>query len=77
MDYIPLISIPLIYILAAMLKPYVQPKLPFNFCAICIAVNLTWLLLVALWLTNSNVSPLVIGILMGMSVTGIMYKSEA
>lgn len=77
MDYVPLISIPFIYILVALIKPYLQPKLPFKLCAICIAVSLTWLMLIGLALLHFSVSLLEVGILMGMSVTGIMYESEA
>lgn len=76
MEYIPLISIPLIYLLVALIKPTIQQKLPFNLCAICAAVSLTWLILLIMWLMGYAISIVVIGILMGMSVTGIMYKSE-
>ncbi len=76
MEYIPLISIPLIYLLIAMVKPYLNSKLPFNLCAICAAVSLTWIGLLVMWLMGYAVSLVVIGILMGMSITGIMYKSE-
>jgi len=76
MDYLPLISIPLFYFLVAMIKPSIQPKLPFNLCAICVAVSSTWLILLVLWFLEAPVSLVTLGILMGMSVTGIMYKSE-
>jgi hypothetical protein len=76
MEYLPLISIPVIYFAVALIKPYINSSLPFNLCAICVAVSLTWLGLLVLWLMGYTVSLLVLGILMGMSVTGIMYKSE-
>lgn len=76
MDYLPLISIPVLYFVVAFTKPTLQKKLPFNMCAICIAVSITWLLLLVLWLTGQMVSLISIAILMGMSVTGIMYKLE-
>ncbi len=77
MNFIPLISIPLIFVIVALLKPYVQIRLPMNVCAICIAVVLTWALLLLLMLGGTSIDPLLIGVLMGMSVTGIMYKVEA
>ncbi len=76
MDLIPLISIPIIYLLTAFLKPYFQPKLPFNICSICVAVSASWFILLVLWLTGYDVTTLPISILMGMSITGIMYKLE-
>ena len=48
-----------------------------NVCAICIAVVLTWALCSLLMLGGTSIDPLLIGVLMGMSVTGIMYKVEA
>ena len=76
-NLVPLISIPVIYFLAAFLKPYTQPKLPFNFCAVCVSVSITWLILLTLWFMGESVSLLSIGILMGMSIAGFMYKMEA
>ncbi len=76
MEYLPLISIPVIYLAVALIKPYINSKLPFNMCAICAAVSLTWLSLLVMWFMGYTVSILALGILMGMSVTGIMYKSE-
>lgn len=78
MDYIPLISIPIIYILVALIKPHIQAKLPFNLCAICVAVSLTWLILAAVWLfVDLYDYDIQIGILMGMSIVGLMYKFES
>lgn len=76
MEYFPLISIPTIYLLVALIKPAFQPKLPFNLCAICAAVSLSWLGLLVWWLLGYDVSLTLIAIMMGMSVTGIMYKAE-
>lgn len=76
MELLPLITIPLFYFLVAFTKPYVQPKVRFNICAICVAVNLTWLTLLGLWLSGWFVPIEMIAILMGMSVAGIMYKME-
>lgn len=76
MELLPLISIPLIYFVVAIVKPYVQPRLPFGVCAICVAVSLTWLSMLVMWFFNFAISLVSLGILMGMSITGIMYKLE-
>ena len=76
MELLPLISIPVIYLLVAMLKPSIQTKLPFNVCAICIAVTTTWLILIVMWFFGVYVSLILLAILMGMSISGIMYKLE-
>jgi len=76
MEYLPLISIPLLYFIIAFTKPYLQKFSPFNICAICLAVSLSWLALLTLWLLGNPVSILAIGILMGMSISGTMYKME-
>jgi uncharacterized membrane protein YadS len=75
MIFIPLIAIPVLYFLISLLKPHLQKALPFNICAICLAVSLTWLVLLPLFLLG-KVEPLPLAILMGMSLTGIMYKLE-
>ena len=77
MNLIPLLSIPALYFLFAFLKPKIQPKLPFNLCSICVAVSLTWLGLLIAWFAGFNISSLTLALLMGMSLTGIMYKMEA
>lgn len=76
MELIPLISIPAIFLFIAFTKPHLQPKIKFNLCAICIAVASTWLVLAGIWLFGGKVSPDAIGILMGMSIAGVMYKAE-
>jgi len=75
MSLIPLILIPALYFAVALLKPYFEKTIPFRICAICLAVSLTWLgLLPLFFLGKIEAEP--IAILMGMSVTGIMYKFE-
>lgn len=76
MDIIPLVSIPALYVLAAVLRPRLKKILGRGPCAICAAVSLTWLVLAGMWLLGLSVSEEVIGILMGMSVAGLMYKLE-
>ncbi len=76
MELLPLITIPILYFLVAFLKPYLQPRVPFKICAICIAVGLTWLSMLVMWLLGKDVSLVSLGILMGMSVVGVMYRLE-
>ncbi|MEK6952113.1 MAG: hypothetical protein AABX29_03790 [Nanoarchaeota archaeon] len=57
------------------LKPYIV-KLTGRFCSICASVSSTWIILLILKILNYNIDPLVVGILMGGSVVGIMYKFE-
>ncbi|MBI4975820.1 hypothetical protein HZC20_04035 [Candidatus Peregrinibacteria bacterium] len=73
MEIFPLISIVFLYFFIALIKPYIKS---FNPCAICAAVSFTWLVMLVLWLTGSQIEAQGIAILMGMSITGIMYKSE-
>ncbi|MBI5370307.1 hypothetical protein HZA85_03920 [Candidatus Uhrbacteria bacterium] len=51
----------------------IQRFVPWNLCAICVAVSLTWILLLVLERTSIFVDPVEMGVLMGMSVTGLMY----
>lgn len=76
MEFIPFLTIPAIYFLVAFTKPYIQPKVRFNICAICVAVSLTWLALLGMWLAGYGLAKEALAILMGMSITGIMYKME-
>jgi hypothetical protein len=76
MSFFPLISIPILFLLAALMKPVLQKLLPFNLCAICVSVSLTWIILLTLWLLGAQIDTVSIGVLMGMSVTGLMYKME-
>ncbi len=76
MILIPLVTIPLIFLFVALFKPYIQARVPWNICAICVAVALTWLFLLSLAGAGIAVDSLLIGVLMGMSVTGVMYKIE-
>lgn len=76
MALIPLISIVLLYFITAYVKPILQKRIKWNICAICVAVSLTWILLIILFLSGLEIDRLYIGILMGMSITGMMYKLE-
>lgn len=49
---------------------------PLKICAICTAVSLTWLGLLAGFLLGWHDNLLLLAILMGSSVVGLMYKAE-
>ena len=76
MIFIPLFAIPFIFLVVAILKPWLSRHTPFHPCAICASVTLTWLSLLGLWFFGYTIDTVLIGVLMGMSVTGIMYKIE-
>lgn len=76
MDLIPLILIPALYFVIALSKPFMQKVLPFKICSICLAVSITWLCLLAPFFLE-KIDSMPIAILMGMSLTGVMYKLEA
>jgi len=74
MIYLPLILIPAIFGLFTFIKPKVKGV---ELCGVCAAVSITWLiLLLAVFILIIPVSPLLIGILMGMSVIGGLSKAE-
>ena len=45
-----------------------------NYCPICAGVSLTWMWLLALYFLGYHEETVLVGILMGGSVVGIMYK---
>jgi len=51
-------------------------KFNFKLCAVCGSVFLTWIILIILKLYGINVDILFIGILIGQSITGILYLYE-
>lgn len=50
--------------------------LPIRICAICLAVSLTWLALLAAYFLGWHDNILLPGIMMGGSVVGFMYKGD-
>jgi hypothetical protein len=76
MDFLPLITIPAIFLFVVLVKPIVNKWIGWNICAVCVAVFLTWALLLALLWTDIINNTTHIAILMGMSVTGLMHKLE-
>lgn len=77
MTFLPLLTIPLFFFLIALFKSSAQKYAQWNLCAICIAISLTWIFLLILNWTGFTIDPLMIGILMGMSATGLMYQIES
>lgn len=75
MSIFPLISIIVLYFSIALLKPTLQKFSKTNICAICLAVAITWLIMIPLFLLG-RIDGTSLAILMGMSLTGIMYKLE-
>lgn len=71
-----LVSIVLLYLIVVLVKDKLYKLTKIKLCAICAAVSLTWLLLIILKLSGYNLDILLIGILMGQSVTGIMYSLQ-
>src|SRR3989344_5074541 len=55
---------------------FLNGKFNFKLCAICGSVFLTWIILIILKLSGINVDILFIGILIGQSITGILYLYE-
>jgi len=45
-------------------------------CALCISISFTWLALLFLYKTNRFDNQLIIGILMGQSITGLFYLAK-
>ena len=75
MILIPLLGIAVIYVLAAHFRPALRRRFGYAPCAICAAVSLTWAGLLALGYSDPRVRTIA-GILMGMSVAGLMYRAE-
>lgn len=77
MIYLPLLLIPLIFVVTILSAPKVRGV---ELCAVCSAVSGTWIiLLVMLYLDfplASSLLPPIIGIMMGMSVVGMLSKAE-
>jgi hypothetical protein len=74
MIYLPIILIPTIFGLVWIIKPKIRGV---ALCAVCVSVSVTWLiLLLSMFVFIIPISPLIIGILMGMSVIGGLSKLE-
>ncbi len=69
-----LLLIVLLFVLLLVLKRFLQ-RLP-KICAICLAVSLSWIILLVLRQAGYVTDDLVLGILMGQSSLGIYYLLE-
>ena len=70
--FISLGAIVVLYFLFALSPSFLSKRV----CAICAAVSLTWIGLLVGYLLKWHNNMLIIGILMGGSVVGIMYRTE-
>jgi len=71
-----LVSITVLYFFLALIKPAVTERIKVFYCAICYAVSITWLWLLALLVLGFKYDTRILAALLGMSVTGIMYQLE-
>lgn len=77
MEYLPLLTIPLLFLFIALATSKMKKGAWFRPCAICASVSLTWLFLLIFYWKQVLDDPAPVAILMGMSVTGIMFKIVA
>ncbi len=68
-----LIGIFALFVLFVFIREPIHKKFGVKICSVCAAVCLTWIALVVLKILGIQVSDILIGILMGESVTGVMY----
>lgn len=76
MIWLVLISILVLYVLFALTKDFIKKKFRITICAVCIAVSLTWLVLLVLYFAKMFDDKLIISILMGQSIVGLMYSFD-
>lgn len=77
MTYLPLLTIPILFLLFALLTSRIKKGAWFRPCAICASVSLTWLFLLIFFWDQILENPTPVAVLMGMSVAGLMYKIVA
>ena len=68
-------SITLLFVVLLIFKDVIM-KSKLKFCVICVAVSLTWITLLALFLLNKFANTTLIALLMGQSILGIYYLLE-
>ena len=76
MIWLALIGIFVLFVLFASMRRSIYKRFGFKFCAICAPVSLTWAGLLIAKLAGWQIDTLLLGILMGESITGIMYLFE-
>lgn len=65
-----------LFVFYVLIRTSLYKKFGFKLCAICTAVSTTWIALLILRFRGIVIDPLLIGILMGQSITGVMYLFE-
>lgn len=65
-----------LFLLLTFTREVIKNKVGIKLCSICTAVSLTWIALLILKLSGYKVDTLLLGILMGESITGAMYSFE-
>lgn len=73
---IALISILVLFVIFAFARELIYKKFKLKICSICAAVSLTWITIIILKTIGIEIDNLLPGILMGESITGIMYLFE-
>jgi len=76
MIYIVLALIFFLFLVIALLNISIEKIFRKKICAICAAVSLTWMALLLAKFFGYAVDDIIIAILMGESITGIMYLFE-
>lgn len=77
MTYLPLLTIPILFLLFVLFASKMKKGAWFRPCAICASVSLTWLFLLIFFWRQVLEDPTPAAVLMGMSVTGLMFKIVA
>ena len=79
MDEIKLVILGIIalFFIILLIKEMFLRKTRKEFCVICISISLTWLILLVLYWMKLFDNFLIIGLLIGMSVTGVYYFFES
>ena len=69
------IIVSLLFILL-LVKEFLGKRLKKKFCVICASVTLTWLFLLALFLSGKYEDKIILALLMGQTILGIFYLVE-
>mgnify|MGYP001571119406 CR=1 FL=1 len=68
-----LISITILFAILLTLKQFLPKKYKYRFCAICLSVSLTWMILLTLFFFEIFTDKILIAILMGQTSIGLFY----
>lgn len=66
------ILLTLVFVVSLIVRRYTR----YKFCSICAAVSLSWIILLTLYKASSYTNGLLIGILIGQSITGLHYWGQ-